>query len=53
MVYFIHLFTPRFSTRMIRDVAAPLQDDADELAREVALPIKSGCEQEPAAAARN
>jgi hypothetical protein len=29
------------------------QDEADELLREVALPIKGGCEQEPAAAARN
>jgi len=54
MVDFIHPFAPRFSTRMIRDVAAaPSQDEADELLREVALPIKGLCEQEPAAAARN
>ena len=51
---FIHLFAPHFSTRMIRDVAAaPSQDEAGKLLREVALPIKGGCEQEPAAAARN
>ena len=38
----------------VRDVAvAPSQDEADELLSEVALPIKGGCEQEPAAAARN
>jgi LysR family cys regulon transcriptional activator len=54
MVDFIHLFAPHFSTRMIRDVAAaPSQVEADELLREVALPIKGGCEQEPAAAARS
>jgi hypothetical protein len=53
MVDFIRLFAPHFSTRMIRDVAAaPSQDEADELLREVALPIKGGCEQELAAAAR-
>jgi hypothetical protein len=38
MVNFIHLFEPHFATRMIRDVAAaPSQDEADELLREVAL----------------
>lgn len=45
---------PRMHSTQIRDVAAaPSQDEADELLREVALAIKGGCEQEPAAAARN
>jgi LysR family cys regulon transcriptional activator len=50
MVDFIHLFAPHFSTRLIRDAArAHSQDDVDELVREIALPLKGGCEQELAA----
>jgi LysR family cys regulon transcriptional activator len=46
MVDFIHLFAPHYAPRLIRDTArAQSQEDVDELLQEIALPIKSGCEQ--------
>jgi hypothetical protein len=53
MVDFVHLFAPHYSARQIRDAArAASQEEVDELLHDVPLPIKAGCEQESAAAAR-
>jgi LysR family cys regulon transcriptional activator len=47
MVDFIHLFAPHYSPRMIRDVAGlPTQEQVDQLVRDVALPLRGGCEAE-------
>jgi LysR family cys regulon transcriptional activator len=49
MIDFINLFAPHYSVRQIRDAAkAQSQEEVDELVREIPLPIKAGCEQEPA-----
>lgn len=46
MVDFVNLFAPHYSSRLIRDTArAQTQQDVDELLKELALPIKGGCEQ--------
>jgi LysR family cys regulon transcriptional activator len=48
MIDFINLFAPHYTTRQIRDAAkAQSQEEVDDLVREIPLPIKSGCEQEP------
>ena len=47
MVDFVHLFAPHYSQRLIRDAArAQTQEEVNELLKEVALPLKAGCEQE-------
>jgi len=54
MVDFVHLFAPHYSARLIRDAAgAQSQEEVDKLLLEVPLPIKAGCEQGPAVAARS
>lgn len=52
MVDFIHLFAPHYSPRLIRDAAAlPTQEQIDVLLADIPLPVRGGCEQEPATAA--
>jgi LysR family cys regulon transcriptional activator len=52
MVDFIHLLAPHYSPRTIRDVAGfAAQEQVDEALKDIALPVRGGCEQEPAAAA--
>lgn len=47
MVDFIHLFAPHFPPRLIRDVAAmPNQEQADELMKDISLPLRSGSERD-------
>ena len=47
MVDFIHLFAPQYSPRLIRDAArAQSQEEVDDLVKEIALPLKAGCEQD-------
>ena len=51
MIDFIHLFAPHYSPRLIRDVAEmPSQEQADELMKDIALPLKVGGEKEAALA---
>ena len=50
MVDFIHLFAPHYAPRLIRDAArAQSQEEVDSLVREIALPLRAGCEQDTAA----
>jgi LysR family cys regulon transcriptional activator len=52
MVDFITLFAPHYAPRLIRDVArAQTQVEVDGLLRDIALPLKGGCEQEPSSLA--
>jgi hypothetical protein len=52
MVDFIHLLAPHYSPRTIRDAAGlATQPEVDEALKDVVLPVRGGCEQEPAAAA--
>jgi hypothetical protein len=47
MVDFIHLFAPQYPPRLIRDAArAQTQDEVDDLVKDIALPLRAGCEQE-------
>ena len=49
---FIKLFAPHYSVRTIADaVALSTQEEVDELLRDMALPVRGGCEQDEAAAA--
>ena len=52
MVDFIHLLAPHYSPRTICDAAElPAQEQVDEFLKEIALPVRGGCEQDTAAAA--
>jgi LysR family transcriptional regulator, cys regulon transcriptional activator len=52
MVDFIHLLAPQYPARTIREAAGlPTQDEVYSLLKDIALPIRGGCEQDAAAAA--
>jgi hypothetical protein len=52
MVDFIHLLAPHYPPRTIRDAAElATQEQVDEALKEIALPVRGGCEQDAAAAA--
>ena len=47
MVDFIHLLAPHYTPRQIREAAElPTQDDVNVLLGDIALPVRSGCEQQ-------